>query len=333
MDDTEDLGDLLHQQAQQQAIQQQVETASPDQKAMLAALYKKQEEDDLQKKELLRKQLQIQLQNAPTNIDFTPLAAQLQDMYGTKAPVAAAAANLAANKEAQTGIDKTFDTLTKPDKAGLGIKDILGQSMKADKEKRLQIQGDSRIQLSAGKYINQNPVIVQLDKQSNAIGRAIDLLKDPNQVLDPQTLNVITADISNAVSGGGQSAEGTREAQAWHSYKMDLTRLSQRIQNKPEDINSPEVRQFLLDLSTRLKNSYDTQGQRTVQRIVNGLSLTPGAQGVLNAQVSARAPKPDEPAPKLKAKAPIKKTESTKALPSNIMTPEEADAMLKSLGH
>jgi hypothetical protein len=147
-DTASDFQAMLDKQAEQQAVQQAVAQAEPDQKAALAELIKRREQEELQRKELLRQQLEAQLKASPTNIDFTPLAAQLQDMYGGKAPVAAAQSNLAYGKDAQERTDKLFDELTKPTKES-SLANALGQDgrqARFDEAQGLKIEKDIRDQ-------------------------------------------------------------------------------------------------------------------------------------------------------------------------------------------
>jgi hypothetical protein len=123
----QDLMELLQlQQAEQQA------QMGPEQKATIAELYKKQQEDAAMQKDLLKQQLEAHIASQGTPIDFTPLAALLKEYTGSDAPMAAAQSLNATNKADQARSNQLADNLfaQKAPSGEFAVKALLGQPQK-----------------------------------------------------------------------------------------------------------------------------------------------------------------------------------------------------------
>jgi len=113
---------------QADAVQAKVRSLSPDQRGLLADLEKRAQQDEVDRRDLLRNQLAAQLQTNSTNIDWTPLAASLKDWTGSDAPLIAAKSNAQMNQTNQARTNELFDQLTARGKpGGLTPRDILSQ--------------------------------------------------------------------------------------------------------------------------------------------------------------------------------------------------------------
>ena len=78
-----------------------------------------QEEAKKAKEQAIREELATRLEYAPTNIDWTPLAAQLDQMYGGQVAQKAARSRLDQTQEAQAKADALMGKIGSPAQAGL----------------------------------------------------------------------------------------------------------------------------------------------------------------------------------------------------------------------
>ena len=339
----DDIATLLQKQQQEQAMQQQVAQATPSQRQLLAQLYKKQEQSDIDRKDILRQQLEAQLENQPTNVDWTPLAAQLQDMYGGRAPVAAAQSNFTAGEESQERTTKLFDSLTAPQKGGLGAKETLGNE---DRNVRFASAQSARFE----KEIRDKKDKLDKDITDTVAGfGAVEsaFTPDTNGNID---LKKIMSGLSNYArsigSEKGALNEGDVQRAAYiRDYLTMFEGLKMRFRGKatiPQAEMQPyldrliaakeDQRERLNDRTSALRASF-ADAPSTAQFFETpdsyGSKAFAKTQSILD-KGSYINPllRPKKAQPKISEGKPQTATKAADA-----MTPEQADEMLKALGH
>lgn len=90
------------------------------------------------------------------------------------------------------------------------------------------------------------------------------------EVLTPQIFNEIQIGLANAISGGRTAAVSTQNKVEFESLATQLSRIKQKVTNRPEDINSPEVRKMLSDTMERLTEAYENNSYNRAQQKMTG---------------------------------------------------------------
>lgn len=103
---------------------------------------------------------------------------------------------------------------------------------------------------------DKDKIIQDSTQQKNRIQNGRHTLESA-KTLTPQMLDEIQADINAAISKGGSNAASLEHKRTFNSLGIEATRLKQRLTDKPEDINNPEIKQYLTDIMNRLEGAYD----------------------------------------------------------------------------
>jgi hypothetical protein len=192
-------------------------------------------------------------------------------------PGGLAEANIAAKK---AGADKA-----------LSWADVMSANQGLRRES-LDLRKGEQAARASGKFDNDK-IIKSSTEQQNKMSLAKHTLETA-PVLTPQILNEIQSDIATAISTGGSHAASLEHQKQFSSYAIDFANLKQRITNRPQDIQSPEVRQYMADLVGRLDAAYKQNSASRAKQLATGLSYrsNPEAQDAVSAKVSQYAPAP-----------------------------------------
>lgn len=104
---------------------------------------------------------------------------------------------------------------------------------------------DTGKELDVTKATSRQPLGIAVTNNQKA-GRAMKLL-DSKKTFTPQDLSLITTDLTAMMKGGSPDEELLRQQQ-YPSYYQSGVNLLQRITNKPQELNSPEVKQHLREI-------------------------------------------------------------------------------------
>lgn len=145
--------------------------------------------------------------------------------------------------------------------------------------------------IQAASVYDNDPILKSNDQRLQSVGIAKHTLEN-NQKITPQMLEEIQTDVARAIAGGSSSGVGEREATKFHSVQQDFTNLMQRITNKPEDVDSPEVKQYLHGVLVRLEDAYGGIRQKRAQDISVGRNydLNPMAAKAQQQKLQSFAP-------------------------------------------
>lgn len=305
-------------------------TISPEMERQMA-LADKNSADSISRQDAAvedQKKLYAQYAKADRGIDFRPLAALSDSLYGSKLSQAAqdmapesAAQKMQHQMEMLKGITAGTAGLTKDQldyvkqklqqqsyvenrntkneiakNADLTKLAVSGNGTGFQKQ-RIGNQQDRIASQAADKFDNDS-----LIKKSETMRQQIDLDKhtlDTATVLTPQIFNEIQIGLANAISGGRSAAVSTQDKVEFSSLEQDYLRLKQRVTNKPEDINSPEVRAMLASTMDRLSDAYKGNAYSRAKQIREGRAAAyannPAAIKVMDAKVNAYKPQGAKP--------------------------------------
>lgn len=125
---------------------------------------------------------------------------------------------------------------TTPPKASLGLRD----------EQFWQKQWvDTAKDMDLSKASSRTPLGVATTNNMKA-GRALKLL-DSNKTFTPQDMSLITTDLTAMMKGGSPDEELLRQQQ-YGNLQTSGVQLLQKILSKPENLNTPEVKQHLREI-------------------------------------------------------------------------------------
>lgn len=160
--------------------------------------------------------------------------------------------------------------------------------------RRLEISEGNQA-LAAGKMVGGDPNLNTLVKQSQAIDRGLHTIQGV-KTLTPQLLSEVQLDIANAISGGKAAAVSTQEKVEFESLNTKWANLMQKINNRPEDINSPEVKQYMVDVMSRLKDAYARNMDERKRQVGAGMEAidNPRAQKMVRDKLATYGTQPDE---------------------------------------
>lgn len=119
---------------------------------------------------------------------------------------------------------------------------------------RLGVAQD-RLSKDAAKEIHNDPVIRKNELQRQQVELDIHTINSPG-ILSPQIFNEIQLGVSAAISGGRAASLTAQEKTEFSTLQTKFTDIMQKITNKPEDINSPELREHLSQIMGRLVEAY-----------------------------------------------------------------------------
>lgn len=252
----------------QQAQQQAQLASSPEQDALLEAIYRKQEEADRQRKLLLQQQLANQLQTNPSAIDWTPLAAQLEQSFGVKAPVAAAQSNLKAELSDRERTQDLFDSLVGKNAGSGNLANMLNQ---AGREKRFQASQAQKMESELGKAnIKINNDASNIVNGFNAVEKAF--TPDEQGKINVARLKTALSLFSRSVSGEkGALNEGDIGRTVSADLEMRIGELTNLISGAGATIDAskilPQIQAIVdkkqsaqMELSNRLRGFSQTYG-------------------------------------------------------------------------
>jgi hypothetical protein len=225
--------------------------------------------------------------NKKAKIDYSPLAAYVDaTMGGNLTKAAESARGLTEDQKAeklvqlqnmlaerQNAQDKAKAAMALAEANNEFKKSRLGlaqQSMENQKT-RIGINQDKVAQSLAGKF-DTDPILLMVTKQRQQAALDKHTL-DTVDILTPQIFNEVQQGVANMISGGRTAAVTTTNKNEFASVQLDYTRLMQRIKNKPEDINSPEVKKMLYNTISRLDEAYAHNGYAQAQRLAKGREL------------------------------------------------------------
>lgn len=171
--------DLMQTLQLQKAEQDAASNPTPQNQALLQKLYQRQQQQELMRNKLLQEQLQARLQTAPTDIDWTPLAAQLKEWGGGGAALAGAESLNARNKAEQERTNALFDQLTKGNSQALSPKDLLATGLRDQRaDKGMLNKAFSEVSKVFGKEYN---AVTEANARFQTIERAL-ATRDPERI-------------------------------------------------------------------------------------------------------------------------------------------------------
>lgn len=160
------------------------------------------------------------------------------------------------------------------------------------KERSINLREGQDASHVADKFDNDQ-LIKQSQVQKQKLQQATHTL-DTVETLTPQLLSEIQADIAAAIAQGGSNAASEQDKKEFNSYAIKMADLKQRITNKPQDIGSPEVKQYLRDVLSRLGESYELNMSNRAEQISGGrdYSYNPQAQKAMEGKLGQYVKKP-----------------------------------------
>lgn len=167
-------------------------------------------------------------------------------------------------------------------------------------ERRLGMRGDDQA-IRAADTFDKDENLKTLQKQQQNITRGKHTLETV-KTLTPQLFSEIQMDIANAISGGKSAAVSTQNKTEFESAELAFTNLRQRLSNNPQDIGSPEVKQYIHDVLDRLDGAYQHNMSDRAQQLQVGRDYThnPAAAEVVKKKVGSYKPA-EEPNPDAEA--------------------------------
>ncbi len=133
----------------------------------------------------------------------------------------------------------------------------------------------------------------KLTQQQQQIQRGKHTL-DSVSILTPQMFNEIQMDIANAISGGKSAAVSTQNKVEFSTLETEFQGLKQRLTNKPQDIQSPEIKKYIGEVLDRLNDAYSNNMYGRAQQLAKGRSKAygsnPAALEVMNEKVGSYKP-------------------------------------------
>lgn len=150
-----------------------------------------------------------------------------------------------------------------------------------------------RIAQQIGDHIDKDPTMIKINRQK----QQIDLDKhtlETAPILTPQILSEIQKGMANAISGGGNSAQGTFNKMEIETVQQKMAEVQQRFSGSPTGVKDPELVDYFKGVLDRLGNAYDKNAYSRAQQIAKGrskgLSHNPDAIQVLNDKVESYKP-------------------------------------------
>lgn len=277
-----------------------------------------------------QKELAAKYASSDRGTDFRPLAALVDSLFGGGGAYGKAAEGMAPESAAAKAINQA--SMAKAISASAGS--LSADQLSYLKQKLLQQNyienrdakedlvkqnnatklatgsgrvgvAQDRLAAQAANTFDNDEIIKQAQKQSMQIGIDTHTLQNAT-VLTPQIFNEVQQGLANAISGGKGASVTSQNNIEFDSVNNQLKRLQQRIENKPEDINSPEVKQMMIDTLGRLDNAYKNNAYARAQQIRSGrdkvYSNNPIARDVMDEKVNSykpAAPAPATSAPKV----------------------------------
>lgn len=176
-----------------------------------------------------------------------------------------------------------------------GLLGVQGRQITADrvgegnaiKREGLDLRRESQASQAASVF-DKDTNLQALTKQQQAIQRGAHTLQNV-KILTPQLFNEVQLDVANAISGGRSSAVSTQNKVEFESLATKWAELEQRVRNKPEDINAPEVKAYMMDVLNRLNDAYAHNMQERTSQLASGRTFehNPAAQKAIAAKVKA----------------------------------------------
>lgn len=166
------------------------------------------------------------------------------------------------------------------------------QMMLQNQQQRLGLQQGNQAARVADVF-DKDSNLQKLTTQQQNIQRGKHTL-DNVSILTPQLFNEIQLDIANAISGGRSAAVSTQGKTEFTSYENEWKNFLQKVGNKPEDIGSPEVKDYIRSVLDRLNEAYSNNMQARAQQIYKGRAKAygnnPAALDVLKEKIDSYKP-------------------------------------------
>lgn len=153
-------------------------------------------------------------------------------------------------------------------------------------------QGDKRIAMAqdnqaanVANTFDKDSNLQAINKQRQSIQRGMHTIATVDK-LTPQLFNEIQMDIANALSGGKAAAVSTQNKVEFESLNTQWAGLMQRIKNKPQDIDSPELKQYITQVLARLDDAYAHNMEDRANQLSVGRTYAnnPSAQQAMEAK-------------------------------------------------
>ena len=255
-------------------------------------------------------------QGEPQRKDYRPIAAAFDSWFGSKLSGAAdATAPMSPEKRAelmaemQKAIVASQGQLTASQQEALKNKlaqmgymserqmkaDIakitaMGQTGAADaRAARVGTQQD-RLAAQAGEKFNNDELMKQTQKQIFQMDIDTHTIETAD-VVTPQMFDEVQKGLANAVAGGRQAAVSDTQAMKMENLSTEFARFAQKVTSGVVDINSPEVKDYLVNTIARLKEGYQQNAMSRAKQLAVGAedaySHTPRALDVVNKKVKS----------------------------------------------
>lgn len=137
-------------------------------------------------------------------------------------------------------------------------------------KERLNLRIDDQA-ASAASTFDKDQILTTLTQQQQQIRRDKHTLESA-EILTPQLFNEINLGIANAISGGKSAAVTTQGKVEYESLELAMKNLQQKISNTPQDIGSPEVKQYIAGVLNRLDDAYQNNMKERASQISIGKS-------------------------------------------------------------
>ncbi len=132
-----------------------------------------------------------------------------------------------------------------------------------------------------GKGVNNDKIVLASDQQNNAIQKGVNALN--SGTVTPQLWHEIQIDLANAISGGRTAAQGTIHNVTADTMATKAAQMEQYVTSHPEDIGSPQMKQYVKDRLMELQKL----NQKIKQDRVKELGQTAGQAAPNNQYVSS----------------------------------------------
>jgi hypothetical protein len=139
-----------------------------------------------------------------------------------------------------------------------------------------------------GKKFEGDRLLQAAQISNNALARGRGLMNSPGVVTNGQVLDLLSNDISTAVSGAKGATEGQREHTSWDSIDKRIANFVQKVSDKPEQAASPEALGQFKGLLDELESTTSAQAQARAHQIGDpyvGALSTPGADAFLTKMI------------------------------------------------
>lgn len=103
---------------------------------------------------------------------------------------------------------------------------------------------------TVGRQLANDQILQQVARQQGGISKLKSTLSEGT--VTPQRMNEAAQELGAILTGGRAAAQGTIHAQEFNTLAQQFANLQQRITGNPQDVNTPQIKKYLMDTADQM---------------------------------------------------------------------------------